>query len=817
MNRRILPSAFLQVLIILTVLSAADVPASTPEPGTGQISAVPGEGWNLSITGHWSDGPAAAVVSLGDTVLAGEGATLVVLDMRTSVLPHEISRLRLPSVPRSIDIAGHYAYVAADKAGIQVVDISDVGNLSVVGVYETNWAIGIRVIDGYAYLANGGHGLTIVDVSDPQNPAFVGQLGLSGSGRDVDVEGNIACVAGSSGGLFVVDVTDVSSPALHGSYDTPGNATDVDIDGTLAYVADYQQGLRVIDISTPSAPAEVGFLDFYTEARRVCVIGPYAYVGTSNFNVVDVSTPSAPSLLGTCWPGGPTDGLWMDGTTAFLAVSWGGVTRCDAATPAAPAVQNQWDFAPGETHVVAVDGDHAYLGCEWEGMNVLDISDPSAPDIVGAYWVGPGYQMTDVTIIADTAYTTWSDGFRIIDVTDPGAPAEVGHYDSGYFEELRVDGDYAYIAHKSGGFRILDISAPASPVEVGHYPSPGYVYGVDYMDGYAYLAAAPEGLRIVDVSTPSAPVEVGYYGTQGWAYAVVVDSIYAYLGDTATGLLVIDVSNPAAPVEIGSFEVGFDLFDVVQSGDYLFLGHSEYGVSAVYVDDRTNPVLVGTFEDGDRADRLFAVGNSVYVADNEAGLYILEFDPPPTPTYISAFSAHGSDGAVELAWAVHTDDVIHGFRLYRTPEGSHRREPVNYGNLIAPDVRRFVDTTGRTGVSYEYVLAVVLVDGTEILSIPSVACACGLAVRLYPGHPNPFNPATTISFELPGRTRVQVAIFDARGARVRTLVDGPLDGGRRSVDWDGRDDLGNPVGSGVYFCRLVAGKKTFTQKLTLVK
>ena len=92
-----------------------------------------------------------------------------------------------------------------------------------------------------------------------------------------------------------------------------------------------------------------------------------------------------------------------------------------------------------------------------------------------------------------------------------------------------------------------------------------------------------------------------------------------------------------------------------------------------------------------------------------------------------------------------------------------------------------------------------------------------LATRLYQNHPNPFNPTTTISFVLPERARAKLAIYDVAGRHVRTLVDEVRAGGLNEARWDGRDATGNPVSSGVYLYRLVAGSQTLTKKMTLLK
>jgi hypothetical protein len=88
---------------------------------------------------------------------------------------------------------------------------------------------------------------------------------------------------------------------------------------------------------------------------------------------------------------------------------------------------------------------------------------------------------------------------------------------------------------------------------------------------------------------------------------------------------------------------------------------------------------------------------------------------------------------------------------------------------------------------------------------------------LYPAAPNPFNPTTTIRFELPSRMSVRLSIHDLRGRQVRLLAEGTFDAGAYPRDWDGRDGSGRRVASGVYFCRLDAGGDVQAQKLTLVE
>ncbi len=94
--------------------------------------------------------------------------------------------------------------------------------------------------------------------------------------------------------------------------------------------------------------------------------------------------------------------------------------------------------------------------------------------------------------------------------------------------------------------------------------------------------------------------------------------------------------------------------------------------------------------------------------------------------------------------------------------------------------------------------------------------------RLLPNSPNPFNPATTIAYEIggsefSGATEVKLVIFDVRGRRIATLVDGAVEPGRHQVIWSGMDQAGLPVASGTYFSQLQWRGQALTRPLSLVK
>jgi hypothetical protein len=104
----------------------------------------------------------------------------------------------------------------------------------------------------------------------------------------------------------------------------------------------------------------------------------------------------------------------------------------------------------------------------------------------------------------------------------------------------------------------------------------------------------------------------------------------------------------------------------------------------------------------------------------------------------------------------------------------------------------------------------VTVTGTGPGNIP-------LITKLGGNYPNPFNPSTEISFAIVNQGHVFIEVFNIKGEKVAVLRDEVIKPGNYSVTWNGRDENGNPVSSGVYFYKMKASKFVSTKKMILIK
>jgi len=186
-------------------------------------------------------------------------------------------------------------------------------------------------------------------------------------------------------------------------------------------------------------------------------------------------------------------------------------------------------------------------------------------------------------------------------------------------------------------------------------------------------------------------------------------------------------------------------------------------------------------------------------------------------TTLISYTADFSDRGITVEWK--TSFEPGGYRIYRKESGAEFFKISPQIEIDASFTYRFTDNKLTPGTEYIYRINYIDENGeekvlfeTDAISVPTP----GLA--LYQNHPNPFNPSTTIEFYLPEETEVRLTIFNSSGLVVRKVIEGGhLSRGIHSVKWDGRDESGNNVSSGVYYCRLSAAGRKITKKMVLIR
>ena len=214
---------------------------------------------------------------------------------------------------------------------------------------------------------------------------------------------------------------------------------------------------------------------------------------------------------------------------------------------------------------------------------------------------------------------------------------------------------------------------------------------------------------------------------------------------------------------------------------------------------------------------VYIYSNYAYVADGVSGLRIIDVSDPISPKEVGFYDTGG------FAYDVYISD-----NYAYVADGGGGLRVIDVSNPAAPDEVGFFEDKARIFAYSVYILNnyAYVASGTPgiyifrndlITDITEEKYQLPSTFTLKQNYPNPFNPTTTIKYTLPKAFHVELSIYNTLGQKVRTLVKKQQFAGHYQVQWDGRDDKGKPVGSGMYLYRLQSGDYVEIKKMILLK
>ncbi len=702
----------------------------------------------------------------------------------------------LPGTIEDVHIQGDFAYCAT-QCGLLVLDVSaatDPVQVAFLPLYHEEHLFlslyrGLAVDGDFAYLVGPWGPLQIVDISNPVSPLLVGTCDALEYAYDVVASGGFAYVTDENEGLRIIDVSDPAEAHQVGFVALPGRSRGLVLDETTVYVATYIDGLRIIDVSNPAAPVEIGVFDVGGSHRDVDVAGDLAFVTWGGgIRIVDVGVPGAPVEVGAFSAAefGSVFDVDVVGEYAYLSYVSTGLRIVDISDPELPFEVGSCDIYGPSTHLM-VAGDHTYLATGYRGLHIIDIEKPEEPTIAGWYFtLGIA---ADVQVEGDHAYVAGgytcdakggpskegTSGFFVVALEDPTLPALTG-FSPIYAPAMgvAVAGSLACLVTWYDSFHCYDVSDPFSPVEMSGLILAGGARRVQLIGDLAYLAHS--GLRIMDISNPVEPVEVGHFHPHQSVADVQVLGSLAFLAEYQDGLIVVDVGDPTDPVEIGRAPLPYRAEAVAVDRDHAYVADWREGLIVFDISDPTTPVQVGKCPTPGYAFDVAVSGNFAYVVDQNEGIRVIDVSVPSAPVEVGFYKVLIPFQSV----------TTHGKYIYAT---------CGYGGLFV--------------LSND---AVAGLDPDDLLPVSPSKYSLGQ------NHPNPFNPSTTIRFDLPESAAVSLRVFDVTGRLVRVLLGNEtVPAGTNKAVWNGRDDTRRVVAAGVYFYRLETVTYSETRSMTLVK
>ncbi len=596
-------------------------------------SEVSAQNNQFSLLGRWAYGWSNCVTVKNDIAYTGNGAYLSLVDISDPTEPAEISHALMPATVQGIFIDGNYAYVADGLSGLIIVDINDINNPTVVGEFETNgFCVNVFVGGNTAFLANQDAGLQIVDVGSPSAPALISAI--ESVANDVFVEGNYAYIAHDYRGILIYDISNLSLPVLTGMFSEGTLGYSVWADGNYAYLGE-SQGLRIIDVTDKTNPQEVSFIQLQRSCEDIFYNEGIVYTANQKkgMNIIDVSDPASPVKLGTFAGEGFAKGVCQSGDNVFLSDSFNGLVVIDVSNAGEPSETGCFETAGNSVDLVVRDN-YLFIADRYNGLQILEIGGKTTFTRIANLNPLAGYLWGDwamsVAVEGDYVYLGAALGLYIINVADVHNPVLASHYETVSVNDVKVAGNYAYLAHPNNGFSIIDISDPGNPEQTGSIT--GFANAFALQGDFAYVVEE-NGLSVIDVSDVYNP-EIKKYLNVGNSFGrdIAVKGNYAYV--IGNNLSVVDISDNENPEIVGSVFANSSSAAISVSGDDAYIadnGNYQYsrgGVRVFNISNPANPFEISFYETGGAGTNLFADGTEIYLADGDDGIYLLNNDFP---------------------------------------------------------------------------------------------------------------------------------------------------------------------------------------------
>lgn len=173
--------------------------------------------------------------------------------------------------------------------------------------------------------------------------------------------------------------------------------------------------------------------------------------------------------------------------------------------------------------------------------------------------------------------------------------------------------------------------------------------------------------------------------------------------------------------------------------------------------------------------------------------------------------------SLTIEWDANNEEDLLGYRIYWGIIPKKYTESCWVSSLT-----KYKITGLKDGVRYFFAITAVDFWGNESVFSKEVSAVAGTAplipsvIELGNNYPNPFNPCTYIDFVVPERVFVTISVFNSLGQKIRTLENNIFEAGKYYTYWDGYDDKGQKVASGVYFYQLEARTQLFKKSMILV-
>ena len=387
------------------------------------------------------------------------------------------------------------------------------------------------------------------------------------------------------------------------------------------------------------------------------------------------------------------------------------------------------------------------------------------------------------------------------------------------FRAIRVDKNLAVMWDSTYALTEYDelvygaCKAPDGIVIVGTNRNNSHAHKIDF-DGNTIWSVSISKMPTYESPNSICPTADGGYMVGGWVggFGNYRDYIFTKLdasGDTVWTHMVggpqDDLGQSLVVTSDGGYAMVGTSYSWVSGTSLYLVKVREFNTSAganveVQLSDEVTITFDNVTEYGETEVAVSAIGPALPTS--------LQVVPSEPPTYYDITSSAAFDGYVEITITYDEADIA----------GSEENlSLMHFDGVEWTDITTALDTDANTISGTTLSLSPFVIAEPFPVDVGEAGESLPVAFDLGRNYPNPFNPTTTITYSLAQASHVKLEVFTVLGQRVAALVNEPKQSGVHSIVWDGTDNSGNAVASGIYIYRIVADNYIASRKMQLVR
>lgn len=653
--------------------------------------------------------------------------------------------------------------------------------------------------------------ITILDVSNPANPEIISETFINSQAQDIVIQDNIAFIGGlncidlfdisdlenllplstiqiygcvsvainneklyaacGQSGIYFIDISNPQSPIIEAHYGEYWRSILIDVVWPAAYVDNYENAINIFNIEDINNIELVGVIPSYTDQFIISENKIYTNAEQNYINVFDISNPLEPIQLSSLE--GVGSPLTVDENVLYTRGNGIDVFYINENFELSPlGLYDSWAAIEG----FEVSNGIAFNITKREGLQILDFSDQIEEKCIGSCELFNINEIpicpVDINLFEDALYVAY-------DSNEMAGIIDISNYENPIYQQfpnqdnqLRSFTLWNDVLFAKDWFNIFtyDLSNPFEPQLLETFEciqgSNTLLTMADILIEFDYSE-----IKLYSINSSTQISEIGLYNDIGHKTAFEAKNGFIYYVIYQEGIKIIDIENPERidfyPIEefIGGMKINDNILYVSSENEILLLD----------ITDPTSIEFVSSIQPHEDSEFIAPViidGNDLIIADtswNEVSVY--DISVPTIPTLVESYS-----GCREIREML----LINEFLLT--------------GN-------------NRSG------FAIITLDGflksNENEIIPHLS--------VLNNYPNPFNPTTTIEFSIQNDSKVELSVFNIKGQKIKNLTNSEFIKGSHSIIWNGDDELGRSVSSGVYLYKLKTKDNQKTNRMLLLK